>query len=159
MCQGILYNKTLFPNIFLHRSQEEAKIALEIYEPLFTMCRPTDTEKLRLFLCSVYVQSCSLPMPCRSLCEAAQESCAEVPFVFPRELSCLNFPDIQCMDDTGEIITGRYSPWLHAFVLQWRVCIKRREMQERFVSQILVFPSKECFFYHFFRDLFGQHCH
>ena len=100
LCQGIQYNKTIFPNLLKHRSQEEAELEVHQFFPLVNV---TCSQYLKFFLCSVYVPICSdkvssaIP-PCRNLCEAARIDCLpfmhQFGFQWPRELECTNYPEM-----------------------------------------------------------------
>ena len=100
LCQGIQYNKTMFPNFLKHRSQEEAGLEVQQFLPLVNMkC----SQYLKFFLCSVYVPICSdkvssaIP-PCRNLCEAARIGCLplmhQFGFQWPVLLECTNYPEM-----------------------------------------------------------------
>lgn len=99
-CQNVGYNKTMLPNIFGHKTQQDVITEINVYDPLTRLnCSPD----IRLFLCAVYSPTCydqetdpiSLP-PCRSLCESAKQACSAhmIPFYsWPAMLSCDKFPD------------------------------------------------------------------
>ena len=97
LCMGLQYNKTIFPNMLEHRTQEEA--ALEVHQ-FFPLVKVNCSEYLAFFLCSVYAPVCTvleIPIPpCRPLCTSAREGCEHLMvrfgFSWPESLSCEKFP-------------------------------------------------------------------
>ncbi|XP_026543755.1 membrane frizzled-related protein [Notechis scutatus] len=97
MCQGLSYNSTSFPNIWLMiPHQQSAKELLQDYMVLRDLrCYPY----LRLLICSLFVPKC-IPeggtlQPCRSVCLGAEEHCrkplARLDILWP--LNCSILPD------------------------------------------------------------------
>ena len=93
-----MYNMTMFPNLLLHRNQEEAGLELHQFFPLV---RVGCSEFLQLFLCSIYLPVCTngpspIP-PCRSLCEKSRKGCEPIMtkfgFRWPQTLTCAKFPE------------------------------------------------------------------
>ncbi|XP_015766603.1 PREDICTED: frizzled-1-like [Acropora digitifera] len=97
LCTGLQYNKTLFPNMLKHRTQEEA--ALEVHQ-FFPLVKVSCSNDLAFFLCSVYAPICTVletPVPpCRELCNNARDGCEKLMkrfgFTWPEPLSCEKFP-------------------------------------------------------------------
>lgn len=73
LCQDLVYNHTIMPNLLGHSTQDEAGLEVHQFYPLV---RVRCSEDLRFFLCSVYLPVCTIldqaPPPCRSLCERAR---------------------------------------------------------------------------------------
>ncbi|KAG8141576.1 hypothetical protein E2320_007181 [Naja naja] len=97
MCQGLSYNSTSFPNIWLMiPHQQSAEKLLQDYMVLQDLrCYPY----LRLLICSLFVPKC-IPeggtlQPCRSVCLGAEEHCrkplARLDILWP--LNCSILPD------------------------------------------------------------------
>ncbi|XP_015669046.1 membrane frizzled-related protein [Protobothrops mucrosquamatus] len=97
MCQGLSYNSTSFPNIWLMiPHQQSAEALLQDYMVLRDLrCYP----HLRLLICSLFVPKC-IPeggtlQPCRSVCLGAEEHCrkplARLDILWP--LNCNILPD------------------------------------------------------------------
>ncbi|ETE62559.1 Procollagen C-endopeptidase enhancer 2, partial [Ophiophagus hannah] len=97
MCQGLSYNSTSFPNIWLMiPHQQSAEKLLQDYMVLRDLrCYPY----LRLLICSLFVPKC-IPeggtlQPCRSVCLGAEEHCrkplARLDILWP--LNCSILPD------------------------------------------------------------------
>ena len=144
LCKNLPYDKTRFPNILNHTSQEIAGLEIHQFYPLVKVqCSPA----LKLFLCSVYAPVCSLMpgiiKPCRSLCNAARQGCEPLMrkfgFTWPAKLSCEKFPeDGECIKPSQQVtniwflIIYRASPrvwnysrlWFHLEILS---CEKFRE--------------------------------
>ena len=97
LCTGLQYNKTIFPNMLKHRTQEEA--ALEVHQ-FFPLVKVRCSKYLAFFLCSVYAPICTVletPVPpCRELCNNARDGCEKLMkrfgFTWPEPLSCEKFP-------------------------------------------------------------------
>lgn len=98
MCQNIGYNYTMFPNMFNHRTQIEASLALRHYIPLVDwVCY----EWLPKFLCAMFVPVCTntsvIIPPCRSLCAQSKQACLALMRTFgdqwPAKFNCNNFPE------------------------------------------------------------------
>ncbi|KAM7382873.1 hypothetical protein PAMP_002571 [Pampus punctatissimus] len=75
LCIGLPYTETVMPNIFGHKTQEEASLEVHQFFPLVKVeCSP----HLKAFLCSVYTPECvsgKARPPCRTLCEQARSGC------------------------------------------------------------------------------------
>ena len=107
LCMDLQYNKTIFPNMLKHRTQEEA--ALEVHQ-FFPLVKVKCSEYLAFFLCSVYAPICTVletPVPpCRQLCTSAREGCEQLMerfgFTWPESLSCEKFPKFE----SDEICVG-----------------------------------------------------
>uniref|UniRef100_A0A3B3V007 FZ domain-containing protein n=1 Tax=Poecilia latipinna TaxID=48699 RepID=A0A3B3V007_9TELE len=88
------------PNIFVHKTQDEANLALDHFTPLVQLeC----SAHLKPFLCSVYLPKCVFGKgltPCRTLCEKAQSGCEPLMNRFglnwPENLKCEHFLDVNC---------------------------------------------------------------
>lgn len=85
-----------FNNSFGHANFDAAKADLNKF--FYLTLNPVCKEKIQLFLCSLYLPVCTIPMllPCREDCEAAYETChAEKMFEnglsWPIEWNCENF--------------------------------------------------------------------
>ncbi|XP_066517716.1 membrane frizzled-related protein [Hoplias malabaricus] len=77
MCQGLSYNLTSFPNIWLSvADQKEAASMLQKYKVLMELAC---FEPLRQLVCAMFLPQCSLQggvlQPCRSICSAAEQQC------------------------------------------------------------------------------------
>ncbi|XP_015257516.1 PREDICTED: membrane frizzled-related protein [Cyprinodon variegatus] len=78
MCQGLSYNITSFPNIWMSISdQREAATLLRQYRVLMEM---TCFEPLRKLACGMFLPQCSpqggVLQPCRSVCSSAEQQCS-----------------------------------------------------------------------------------
>nr|XP_005988168.1 PREDICTED: membrane frizzled-related protein [Latimeria chalumnae] len=77
MCQGLSYNETSFPNIWLQvPDQQSAMKILKDYKILMELfCY----QHLRLLICSLFIPKCSAEggvlQPCRSVCLSAENQC------------------------------------------------------------------------------------
>ncbi|XP_013880017.1 uncharacterized protein LOC106529207 [Austrofundulus limnaeus] len=99
-CKDLPYTETLLPGVLGHRTQEEAKLALEKFTPLVQYgCSP----HLKQFLCSVYFPKCisgKAVSPCRTLCQQARTDCepllVSVGFTWPENLKCEEFTTDSC---------------------------------------------------------------
>ena len=111
LCQGLSYNTTIFPNMFNHRTQEEATLELNQFVPL--VVKSACSDDLQFFLCSVYAPMCSelnTPIPpCRSLCNSVKHGCEawmrRSGFTWPESLICDRFPEHGkeiCVANTSE---------------------------------------------------------
>ena len=112
LCKSLQYNNTIFPNMLMHKSQEEAALEVHQFTPLVKVGCSRD---LAYFLCSVYAPYClvsknlATPIPpCRSLCNSVKQGCIELMkrfrFSWPESLRCNNFPKLGeeiCMDGNG----------------------------------------------------------
>ena len=107
LCTGIKYNKTIFPNMLKHRTQEEAGLEVHQFFPLVKVqCSPD----LAFFLCSMYAPICTVletPLPpCRRLCERARSGCEQLmnsfDFTWPESLACEKLPQF----GQGELCVG-----------------------------------------------------
>ncbi|PAA69990.1 hypothetical protein BOX15_Mlig029369g1 [Macrostomum lignano] len=79
VCTDLPYNRTNFPNILGHQTQEDADREIESYKALINVkCSST----LKLFLCVLYFPVCNVLRahlkPCRSLCEENRRKCEPV---------------------------------------------------------------------------------
>ncbi|XP_060929641.1 membrane frizzled-related protein isoform X2 [Limanda limanda] len=99
MCQGLSYNLTSFPNIWLPiADQREAATVLQNYRGL----RELDYfEPLRRLVCGMLLPQCSpqggVLQPCRSVCSSAEQQCREALdlYSFPWPINCHLLPDSQ----------------------------------------------------------------
>ncbi|CAJ1066153.1 membrane frizzled-related protein [Xyrichtys novacula] len=78
MCQGLSYNLTSFPNIWLSiADQREAATLLQPYRVLMALAC---FEPLQRLVCGMFLPQCSpqggVLQPCRSVCSAAQQQCS-----------------------------------------------------------------------------------
>ncbi|KAM4590658.1 membrane frizzled-related protein [Fundulus diaphanus] len=78
MCQGLSYNLTSFPNIWLSiADQREAATRLRQYRVLMELAC---SEPLRKLVCGMVVPQCSpqggVLQPCRSACSSAEQQCS-----------------------------------------------------------------------------------
>ncbi|XP_067456533.1 uncharacterized protein [Thunnus thynnus] len=75
LCKDLPYTETILPNIFGHRTQEEAGVKAQVFSSLVKVeCSP----HLKAFVCSVYTPQCvsgKARPPCRTLCEQARSGC------------------------------------------------------------------------------------
>ncbi|XP_030013328.1 uncharacterized protein LOC115435202 isoform X1 [Sphaeramia orbicularis] len=100
LCSGLSYTQTVMPNVLGHRTQDEAALDLQTYQPLIQVeCSP----HLKSFLCSVYTPECvsGRPQPpCRTLCEEARSGCESLMtrfgFTWPESLRCDAFTTDSC---------------------------------------------------------------
>ncbi|KAL7848965.1 hypothetical protein SRHO_G00205880 [Serrasalmus rhombeus] len=97
MCQGLSYNLTSFPNIWLSiADQKEAANMLRQYRVLRELAC---FEPLRQLVCTMFLPQCSLQggvlQPCRSICSAAEQQCGRVLDLFSLSwpFSCHLLPD------------------------------------------------------------------
>ena len=99
MCQHMKYNMTRMPNLLHHSSQENAKLAIEQFQPLVDK---NCSEVLLFFLCAMYAPICtvnfqSAPIPpCRGVCEKARKGCEHIVnshnISWPDYLDCSHLP-------------------------------------------------------------------
>ena len=100
MCKGLPYNKTHFPNLLGHETQQEAEKELNQFKPLVSL---NCSKELRPFLCSLYAPVCisiggSLQMlrPCRHNCKRVRKGCLTIlkrfGFAWPKSFRCKLFP-------------------------------------------------------------------
>ena len=115
LCHGLEYNTTLFPNMFNHKSQQEAALEVHQFVPFVkTGC----SKDLAFFLCSVYAPVCTvlaIPVPpCRSLCDRSKQDCEAVMkrfgFTWPESLRCDRFPKLGDEICVGPRTTTRQPP-------------------------------------------------
>ncbi|XP_048418164.1 membrane frizzled-related protein isoform X2 [Stegostoma tigrinum] len=105
MCQGLGYNETLFPNIWLGIADQRSAIStLKDYKLLTEL---VCYENLRLLTCSIFVPKCvrdgGVVPPCQSLCQSAEKQCQHslesLDIMWP--FNCNLFPDsddpIECV--------------------------------------------------------------
>ena len=96
-CKEIGYNKTLFPNYFDHKTQEDAGHEIYQFHPLIKV---NCSQELKQFLCSLYVPPCTIIgeiiPPCRSLCMKSRDGCEllmhKFGFEWPEKFQCEKFP-------------------------------------------------------------------
>ncbi|KAM9853573.1 membrane frizzled-related protein [Aulostomus maculatus] len=79
MCQGLSYNLTSFPNIWLSiADQREAAALLRQYRVLMELAC---FEPLRRLVCGMFLPQCSpqggIIQPCRSVCSSAEQQCSQ----------------------------------------------------------------------------------
>ena len=111
LCTGLPYNRTMFPNMLRHRTQEEA--ALEVHQ-FFPLVKVGCSEDLAFFLCAVYAPICTVletPVPpCRSLCNSARTGCENLMkrfgFTWPESLRCEELPMFEEAICVGKNTTG-----------------------------------------------------
>ncbi|MBN3293342.1 MFRP protein, partial [Polypterus senegalus] len=77
MCQGLTYNKTSFPNIWLGIiDQQEAVTMLKDYKILMEL---SCYSYLHIFTCGMFIPKCTeaggVLQPCRSVCLSAEQQC------------------------------------------------------------------------------------
>ncbi|KAI4815576.1 membrane frizzled-related protein [Pseudochaenichthys georgianus] len=99
MCQGLSYNLTSFPNIWLSiADQREAAILLGQYRVLMELAC---FEPLRRLVCGMFLPQCSpqggVLQPCRSVCSSAEQQCSQALdlFSFSWPFNCHLLPDSQ----------------------------------------------------------------
>ncbi|XP_041661721.1 membrane frizzled-related protein [Cheilinus undulatus] len=99
MCQGLSYNHTSFPNIWLSiADQKEAAILLRPYRVLMELAC---FEPLRRLVCGMFLPQCSpqggVLQPCRSVCSSAEQQCSHALdlFSFSWPFNCHLLPDSQ----------------------------------------------------------------
>ena len=93
-----LYNFTKLPNIFGHKTQDEAINSAHKFGPLLDTGCSSD---LKALICSAHfpnylAKSQTTQLPCRSLCERVSDRCSyaidKLNFLWPKELNCENLP-------------------------------------------------------------------
>ncbi|PWA20529.1 hypothetical protein CCH79_00003560 [Gambusia affinis] len=99
MCQGLSYNFTSFPNIWLSiADQREATTLLQQYRVLMELAC---FEPLRKLVCGMFLPQCSpqggVLQPCRSVCSSAEQQCSQALdlFSFSWPFNCHLLPDSQ----------------------------------------------------------------
>ncbi|KAK5868478.1 hypothetical protein PBY51_009488 [Eleginops maclovinus] len=99
MCQGLSYNLTSFPNIWLSiGDQREAATLLGQYRVLMELAC---FEPLRRLVCGMFLPQCSpqggVLQPCRSVCSSAEQQCSQALdlFSFSWPFNCHLLPDSQ----------------------------------------------------------------
>ncbi|XP_076000076.1 membrane frizzled-related protein [Genypterus blacodes] len=99
MCQGLSYNLTSFPNIWLSiADQREAATLLRQYRVLMELAC---FEALQQLVCGLFLPQCSpqggVLQPCRSICTSAEQQCSHaldlLSFSWP--FNCHLLPDSQ----------------------------------------------------------------
>ncbi|XP_062407924.1 membrane frizzled-related protein [Sardina pilchardus] len=97
MCQGLSYNLTSFPNIWLSiADQREAAAMLQQYRVLMELAC---FEPLRKLVCGMFLPQCSprggVLQPCWSVCSAAEQQCAQALDLFSLSwpFNCQLLPD------------------------------------------------------------------
>ncbi|KAM6432170.1 membrane frizzled-related protein isoform 1-T1 [Liasis olivaceus] len=79
MCQGLSYNSTSFPNIWLMIPHQQG--AEELLQDYMTLQDLTCYPDLRLLVCSLFVPKClpegGILQPCRSVCLGAEKRCQQ----------------------------------------------------------------------------------
>ncbi|CAL4114405.1 unnamed protein product [Meganyctiphanes norvegica] len=134
VCRGIGYNLTLFPNMFNHKTQQEAQADMAKFDPIIqdskSMPSANNTQKyyenykiacsevLREFLCALYMPVCTshgfhLP-PCRELCVQARDTCEESlqekGIFWPENFTCSKFSEHHELVCITSINTSVVSP-------------------------------------------------
>ncbi|XP_078478800.1 LOW QUALITY PROTEIN: membrane frizzled-related protein-like [Lampetra planeri] len=99
MCQGLSYNLTSFPNIWLSiADQREAATLLRQYRVLMELAC---FEPLQRLVCGMFLPQCSpqggVLQPCRSVCSSAEQQCSQALdlFSFSWPFNCHLLPDSQ----------------------------------------------------------------
>ncbi|XP_026154330.1 membrane frizzled-related protein [Mastacembelus armatus] len=99
MCQGLSYNFTSFPNIWLSiADQREAATLLRQYRVLMELAC---FEPLQRLVCGMFLPQCSphggVLQPCRSVCSSAEQQCSQALdlFSFSWPFNCHLLPDSQ----------------------------------------------------------------
>ncbi|CAB1348713.1 unnamed protein product [Coregonus sp. 'balchen'] len=99
MCQGLSYNLTSFPNIWLSiADQREAATLLRQYMVLMELAC---FQPLRKLVCGMFMPHCSpqggVLQPCRSVCSWAEQQCSQAldVFTFSWPFNCHLLPDSQ----------------------------------------------------------------
>uniref|UniRef100_A0A8C7MLV7 Membrane frizzled-related protein n=1 Tax=Oncorhynchus kisutch TaxID=8019 RepID=A0A8C7MLV7_ONCKI len=99
MCQGLSYNHTSFPNIWLSiADQREAATLLRQYMVLMELAC---FQPLRRLVCGMFMPHCSpqggVLQPCRSVCSWAAQQCSQAldVFTFSWPFNCHLLPDSQ----------------------------------------------------------------
>ncbi|XP_013881480.1 membrane frizzled-related protein isoform X2 [Austrofundulus limnaeus] len=99
MCQGLSYNLTSFPNIWLSISdQREAATLLRQYRVLMELAC---FKPLRRLVCGMFLPQCSpqggVLQPCQSVCSSAEQQCSQALdlFSFSWPFNCHLLPDSQ----------------------------------------------------------------
>ncbi|XP_028817904.1 membrane frizzled-related protein [Denticeps clupeoides] len=99
MCQGLSYNLTSFPNIWLSiADQREAAAILRQYRVLREL---SCFEPLRRLVCGMFVPHCSplggVLQPCRSVCSSAEQQCGQTLSLFTLSwpFNCHLLPETQ----------------------------------------------------------------
>ncbi|XP_067363960.1 membrane frizzled-related protein isoform X2 [Channa argus] len=99
MCQGLSYNLTSFPNIWLSiADQREAATLLKQYRVLMELAC---FEPLQRLVCGMFLPQCSphggVLQPCRSVCSSAEQQCSQAldVFSFSWPFNCHLLPDSQ----------------------------------------------------------------
>ncbi|XP_032412429.1 uncharacterized protein LOC116715842 isoform X1 [Xiphophorus hellerii] len=99
-CKDMSYTEVFLPNMLVHKTQDEANLALDHFMPLVQLeC----SAHLKPFLCSVYLPKCVSGKdltPCRTLCEKARSGCEPLMNRFglnwPENLKCEQFTTESC---------------------------------------------------------------
>ncbi|KAF7654159.1 hypothetical protein LDENG_00073270 [Lucifuga dentata] len=99
MCQGLNYNLTSFPNIWLSiADQREAATMLRPYRVLMELAC---FKALQRLVCGMFLPQCSpqggVLQPCRSICSSAEQQCSQALdlFSFSWPFNCHLLPDSQ----------------------------------------------------------------
>eukprot|EP00062_Callorhinchus_milii_P026712 gi/632989149/ref/XP_007883493.1/ PREDICTED: membrane frizzled-related protein [Callorhinchus milii] len=99
MCQGLRYNETSFPNLWLRIADQRSAVTL--LKDYTVLTQLLCYENLRALTCSIVVPMCTraggLVPPCQAACRAAEERCQR-PLAFLGILwpfNCHLFPDSQ----------------------------------------------------------------
>ncbi|XP_037534008.1 membrane frizzled-related protein [Nematolebias whitei] len=99
MCQGLSYNLTSFPNIWLSiADQREAAMLLRQYRVLMELACFKPLQRL---VCGMFLPLCSpqggVLQPCRSVCSSAEQQCSQALdlFSFSWPFNCHLLPDSQ----------------------------------------------------------------
>lgn len=98
LCKNVPYSTTVFPNVFQHKTQNEASIEVHRWWPLVERECSAD---LSFFLCSLYAPPCTILdtslLPCRELCLRVQRGILPaLDYLYhsrwPESLNCERFP-------------------------------------------------------------------
>ncbi|CAD5207512.1 unnamed protein product [Bursaphelenchus okinawaensis] len=97
LCNDLQYNTTMFPNLLMHTTQEEANAEIKAYEMLVKVNCSKD---FKLFLCTLFAPLCTQmeePLkPCRHLCLSAKHGCEDLMkkfgYSWPEIFNCDKFP-------------------------------------------------------------------
>ncbi|KAL4640288.1 carboxypeptidase Z-like [Arapaima gigas] len=99
-CNDLPYSKTRFPNLVGHKTRQETEMGAEylLLSVVHSLLQGECTPDIRLLGCSVLAPPCQdnrVRKPCRSTCEAVQQSCAHtfenIEMAWPYFLDCDRF--------------------------------------------------------------------
>ena len=110
MCQKMLYNETVMPNLMGNTNQDDVNRDIRLYSPLFRLkCSPD----IHFFICAMFTPVCTiipkaLP-PCRELCLSAKAGCEgmlqKFDYDWPPQFDCDKFP-LTADRDKGVLCVG-----------------------------------------------------